>query len=236
MMNDLLQTQILYYRARSAEYDEWFYRKGRYDHGEELNAQWFREADLVRQALLNRPKVSNALELACGTGIWTQELIQVADRVVAFDASPEMIAINRAKLQSDRVTYREMNLFEWQPDEKYDLIFFGFWLSHVPPDKLHTFLSKVAQSLAEQGSVFMIDSRKVQSSTAHDLVLPKDEDILMERTLNDGRTFKIVKIYYQAEHLAQHFVNAGLQPTVHLTDRYFIWATAETGLREQSAP
>ncbi|MBX6342304.1 MAG: class I SAM-dependent methyltransferase, partial [Thermomicrobiaceae bacterium] len=40
-----------YYRERAAEYDEWFYRQGRYDRGPEANARWFAEADEVAAAL-----------------------------------------------------------------------------------------------------------------------------------------------------------------------------------------
>lgn len=32
----LLHHQIAYYRARATEYDEWFYRQGRYDRGPEV--------------------------------------------------------------------------------------------------------------------------------------------------------------------------------------------------------
>lgn len=33
MPNNIIQQQIESYRARAAEYDEWFYRVGRYDQG-----------------------------------------------------------------------------------------------------------------------------------------------------------------------------------------------------------
>ncbi len=46
-----LQDMMDYYRARANEYDEWFYRHGRYDRGAEGNARWFAEADEVFSAL-----------------------------------------------------------------------------------------------------------------------------------------------------------------------------------------
>ena len=45
--SDLLEQQKAYYSARAGEYDQWFLRRGRYDHGPELNAQWFAEVDQV---------------------------------------------------------------------------------------------------------------------------------------------------------------------------------------------
>jgi demethylmenaquinone methyltransferase/2-methoxy-6-polyprenyl-1,4-benzoquinol methylase len=32
---NILAEQLAYYRARASEYDEWFQREGRYDHGHE---------------------------------------------------------------------------------------------------------------------------------------------------------------------------------------------------------
>ena len=68
------------YRARASEYDEWFYRQNRYDRGEEINKQWFNEAAEVRRALHGIGQVDSALEMAGGTGIWTQELAQLGHR------------------------------------------------------------------------------------------------------------------------------------------------------------
>ena len=51
MTDDIIQQQITYYSARAEEYDEWFYRTGRYDRGEEINQRWFNEAIVVRTAL-----------------------------------------------------------------------------------------------------------------------------------------------------------------------------------------
>lgn len=42
--------------------------------------------------------VDNILELACGTGIWTQELFIMGKKITAINAFEEVIAINRYKL------------------------------------------------------------------------------------------------------------------------------------------
>ncbi|MCH7945222.1 MAG: class I SAM-dependent methyltransferase, partial [Armatimonadetes bacterium] len=36
----IVETQIDYYRARAAEYDEWFFREGRYELAPETKAKW----------------------------------------------------------------------------------------------------------------------------------------------------------------------------------------------------
>src|SRR5690606_32352900 len=105
MSDDILRQQIDYYRARAGEYDEWFYRLGRYDHGETLNRLWFDEVEEVMQALRALGTVERALELAAGTGIWTAQLAQMANHVTAIDASEEVLEINAHKLCAAHVHY-----------------------------------------------------------------------------------------------------------------------------------
>jgi demethylmenaquinone methyltransferase/2-methoxy-6-polyprenyl-1,4-benzoquinol methylase len=99
-------------------------------------------------------------------------------------------------------------------------------LSHVPPEKLHAFLTKVRRALKPGGKAFMVDSRRDQTSTAPDQPLPQGENIRHQRTLNDGRTFTIVKVYYEPEPLCAAFEAAGFDADVRTTPRYFIYAAA----------
>lgn len=224
MTNDVIQQQIEYYRARANEYDQWFYRTGRYDRGKELNQRWFDELAIVRTALHQIEPVEHILELACGTGIWTQELLQIGQQITAIDAVSEVIEINREKLQSPKINYQQWDLFTWEPYQQYDLVFFSFWLSHVPPIRLNSFLQKVSHSVRTGGEIFIIDSRFEPTSTAKDHILKNDESIYKVRKLNDGQKFEIVKIFYEPEELDNELVSAQLKAEVKITENYFIYA------------
>ncbi|MDP9331195.1 MAG: class I SAM-dependent methyltransferase [Actinomycetota bacterium] len=126
MNREPVAEQLRYYRARASEYEMWFERLGRYDLGSEENARWFEEVDEARKALDNQGPVDAALELACGTGLWTSQLLPMTITLTAVDAAPEMLALNRERVASDRVEYIEADLFDWEPDRRYDLIFFGY--------------------------------------------------------------------------------------------------------------
>jgi ubiquinone/menaquinone biosynthesis C-methylase UbiE len=232
MTDSIIQQQIAYYRARAGEYDEWFYRLGRYDRGEQVNAQWFAEVEIVMQALHNlsspvdgggRAGVKHVLELAAGTGIWTQELLKIGQHITAIDASPEVIYINRQKLNASNVEYIQADLFAWQPNTEYDLVFFGFWLSHVLPEQVDAFLSKVYRSLRVGGQFFMVDSLPDNLSAAKDNAPYQPDSIYHTRKLNDGSEYQIVKVFYKPAELQAKFEQSGFDAAIKATDHYFIY-------------
>ncbi len=222
-MTDLLQHQIEYYRARAPEYDDWFYRVGHYDNGEAHTLQWQREAQQVRDQLHSAGSFDHILEMAPGTGIWTGELIKIGARVTALDASPEMIAINHAKLASDQVDYQLADLFDWQPKQQYDMVFFGFWISHVPAAKLDNFLATVYAALKPGGRLFLVDSRPAKMSTSAGQSIETEDD-LQQRILKDGRRYKIVKIYYEPDQLGDSLRRHGFDIEVRATENFFLYA------------
>ncbi|BAY34433.1 hypothetical protein NIES2107_63380 [Nostoc carneum NIES-2107] len=226
MTKQILEQQIAYYSARANEYDEWFYRLGRYNRGEEINQCWFQEIDIVKQALHQIGQFEKCLELACGTGIWTQELLKISNKITAIDTSEEVIAINRSKLNAQNVEYQQIDLFTWEPNAEYDLVFFSFWLSHVPPELLESFLAKVSKSVRVGGKLFIIDSRFEPTSTANNHILNDDGSIYKRRKLNDGQEFDIVKIFYQPNELQKHLEKVGFITDVNMTENYFIYAHA----------
>jgi demethylmenaquinone methyltransferase/2-methoxy-6-polyprenyl-1,4-benzoquinol methylase len=225
----ILRDQIDYYRARAGEYDEWWFRSGRYDRGAEFNARWHAETAAVEVALnawLDARRPHNLLELACGTGLFTRHLAPRARRVVAVDASREVLAINRGRVSAQNVEYVEADLFAWQSQERFDAIFFSFWLSHVPEDRFAAFWATVEAALEPGGAAFLIDSAFDRTSTASNHTLRSAEDTVVARKLNDGREFRIVKIFYEPELLAARLGSLGWKATLARTESYFIHGEA----------
>jgi len=218
-----LQHMIAYYKARADEYDEWFYRHGRYDRGSELNARWFVEVDEIFAAFDALAMTGDVLELAAGTGIWTERLLRTASAITIVDASQEMISINQARMASDRISYIQADLFTWQPTRLYDTVCFGFWISHVPLERLDAFLGMVASALRPGGKVFFVDGRREPTSTAVNHILPEQGRQVMARKLNDGREFQIVKNFYDPAFLTERCAAAGLTVDVRETPTYFIY-------------
>ena len=81
MDDDLLAEQRAFYRARAPEYDEWWQRRGSYDRGKEQTREWHRQMTSIDAALRSFGAKGDMLELAGGTGWWTQHLARTADRL-----------------------------------------------------------------------------------------------------------------------------------------------------------
>jgi 2-polyprenyl-3-methyl-5-hydroxy-6-metoxy-1,4-benzoquinol methylase len=226
MKGDILQEQIQYYRERALEYDEWFFRQGRYHRGEEHRQQWCAEVAEVEVALRAAAPSGYILELACGTGLWTQQLAPVATHLTALDAAPETIAINQQRVGAASVEYIVADLFDWTPSQKYDFIFFGFWLSHVPMERFAPFWQMVQGALKPNGRVFFVDSLLTQASTARNHALLNQQGY-SERKLNDGRTYRVVKVFHEPDRLQASLQSLGWWGNVDRTPSYFIYGVFE---------
>ncbi len=173
MDDTTLEQQLHYYRARAGEYDDWWFRTGRYDRGPEANAAWFAEVGTLEAALAAFAARGNVLELACGTGLWTRHLSISADQLTAVDGAPEVLAINRARTEAlgASVTYVQADLFSWEPPRHaFDACVFAFWLSHVPEERFAVLLGDGRRSAATRwpGAVHRLRARSaIQSARSH---------------------------------------------------------------------
>lgn len=232
----LLREQVDYYRARAGEYDEWWERRGRYDHGPEWNARWRAEVRAARDALARFRPAGEVLELACGTGWWTAELARHAGRVTALDASPEALAINRARVGTERVRHVRAEIFGWTPDRAYDAVFFGFWLSHVPPERFAAFWGTVRAALRPGGRVFFVDSLRPETpADADGRPLPGEDETVAVRRLDDGRSFRIVKVFYDPAELRARLRGLGWEVEVGTTGDFFLLGSGAPAARGEGA-
>ena len=212
---------IPYYEARADEYDDWYLRRGRYERGAIHDTAWNAELDAAGRWLDGLPVRGEIVELAAGTGWWSP-LLAGKGELSLYDANAAPLERARERLLAHHLRAHLHVRDAWaEPDRQVDVVFAGFWLSHVPRARLDEFLALVRRWLKPGGRFAFIDSRPDPQSSASDHQPPADD--LSERRLDDGRVFTIVKVFYAPDELAAALAVAGFaDATVTSTGRFFL--------------
>jgi trans-aconitate methyltransferase len=140
----------------------------------------------------------------------------------AVDASPEMLAIAAGSVPCDApVRFIEADLFAWEPDRQYDVVFMGCWLSHVPAERFGPFWARVAAALAPRGRVFFVDD----NYRTPDELIEGPASSTIERRTTDGTAYRIVKVAHEPAELERQLRELGWDITVTPTVGPFYWGT-----------
>jgi SAM-dependent methyltransferase len=217
-----------YYEARAPEYDDWYLRRGRYSHGAIDDAVWNVELDAAGQWLDALPWSGEIVELAAGTGWWSP-LLASRGELSLYDTSPAALDRARDRLVAHGLRAHLHVRDAWaEPDRPVDGLFMGFWLSHVPHDRLAEFLRIARRWLRSGGRLAFIDSLADPASGATDHPAPADDRSV--RRLADGREFTIVKVYRHPDQLADALRDAGFRDVdIRTTGRFFTLGSALAG-------
>lgn len=222
---DIDRQMIDYYEARAPEYDDWYLRRGRYERGAIHDAAWNAELDAAGRWLDGLPWTGEIVELAAGTGWWSP-LLASRGELSLYDASPAALDRARERLVAHGLRAHLHVRDAWaEPDREVDGLFMGFWLSHVPRDRLAEFLALCRRWLRPGGRLAFIDSLADAASGAVHHPTPADDMAI--RKLDDGREFAIVKVFYEPDELREALSAAGFEDVdVTTTGRFFILGTA----------
>ena len=208
---ELLDEQIAYYRARAAEYDATSMPP---------DDPFGADADRIRDALRAFAPRGRVLEIAAGTGQWTGLLADFADEIVVTDASPEMLELNRAKVGERGLQYRVADAFALEATHAHDVVFFGFFLSHVPPGHFEAFWGVVDGLLAPGGRVFLVDESD-HGIWEEDWI--DAEAGIVRRPLTDGSVHRAVKVLWHPAALQERLAMLGWRIAVASAGP-FLWA------------
>jgi SAM-dependent methyltransferase len=216
-LDELLDDQVRYYRARAPEYDATapaYEAAGRPD---DPLASIAAEAIAALRAL---GPVERAIELGAGTGQFTRIVASVARSVEAVDTSPEVLAINAANVPAPNVQRTVADAFHFVPDRRADLVVAAALVSHIPRERAAVFWAAVDGMLRLGGQVFVFDE------APHGLWSEEaggEQDVVW-RTLEDGRRFRIVKVLWEPEDLRAMLEDLGWQAAITRHDPFW-WAT-----------
>jgi ubiquinone/menaquinone biosynthesis C-methylase UbiE len=201
-----------YYQQRAAEYDKVYDKPERQD-------------DLAELRRLLPPLVAGkrVLEIAAGTGYWTQVLAAAAEAIMATDVNAETIAIAAQRQYAGApVSMRTADAFRLDtvPGD-FDLVFCGFWWSHIRRADIPGFLAGVRRRVGAGTSLVLVDNRYVPGSN-HDITRAgPDGDTYQQRRLADGRGYEVLKNFSSREQLSADLAAAAQDLT--WTELEYYW-------------
>jgi ubiquinone/menaquinone biosynthesis C-methylase UbiE len=201
-----------YYRSRAPEYDRFYQNPARQNDLARLRA-WL--ADHVRGRTI--------LEVAAGTGYWTEVAASVCKAITATDAAAETLAVAAKRQLGPNVALLTADTYDLpQFTTAFNAGMAHFWWSHVEKQRQRSFLSEFMKCLEPDALVLMIDQIYVEGICP--VVSRYDEcDNRYElRTLQSGAVYEIVKNYPSDEELLASFAEFGKDIRIMRLDHF--WA------------
>jgi SAM-dependent methyltransferase len=201
-----------YYRERAAEYDA-------------VYAKPERQQDQARLRQLVPALVAGqrVLEVAAGTGYWTQYLATTAASITATDLNAETLAIAAQRDYGPAdVSLRVADAFRLDalPGE-FDVVFCGFWWSHVARADVRRFLAGLRDRVGPGTRLILLDNRYVPGSNHAITRTGPDGDTYQQRELADGRQYEVLKNFPSAAQLAADL--DGVATSLDWTELEYFW-------------
>ena len=227
MNDDLLE----YYGRRAPEY-EGIYRRPE------------RVADLAAlvESVEQLARGHRVIEIACGTGYWTRVMARSADFILATDASPDVLAVAQAHgFPADNVTLGLADAFRLKSVTRFpeshapeplsdfvpfDLLFAGFWWSHVRREDLASFLQAATHTLRPGARLAFIDNNYVPGNSTPVSRLDAGGNSFQLRRLDDGGEYEVLKNFP-----ADAELEAAIEPfatDVRIARSRFFWLLSGT--------
>lgn len=194
-----MKEQIRYYKLRAQEYEA-VYQKPE------------RQADLIeiRQYLSQQFSQKHLLEIACGTGYWTQILASSTKSILATDINPEVLVLAKQKdYPNNNVTFQIQDIDRLAPPvSSFEGLFGGFILSHISRTQWQAFFSTCLSQIKAGSELLFLDNRYVEGSSTP--ISRKDQggDTYQSRTLNSGQGFEVMKNFPVEEELKKLLIKS----------------------------
>ena len=171
-----------YYHKRLTEY-------------EAIYAKPERQADLQKLVAQLQADVAHCsvLELACGTGWWTERLASHAASWTATDADPGALDIIGHKSIRGVTGTRILNAYQPDVSTQVDCVFAAHWYSHLKFEECQQFFKSVAQCLKPGGRLIMLDNQYVLGSSTPISRTDADGNTYQTRPLKDGSSHEVLK-------------------------------------------
>jgi len=189
---------VRYYAQRAKEYEK-IYEKPE------------RQADLgrIKDWLQSELAQKTIIEIACGTGYWTQYISLAAKSILATDINPDVLEIAKSKQYAqENVQFGLHDIYALAEIQgSFNAFFGGFIWSHIPLQDLDAFIAEANKRVMAGGKIVFIDNLYVEGSSSP--ITGQDEygNTYQERILIDGSKHNILKNFPTKD-----FIKATVEP------------------------
>ncbi|MCB1752853.1 MAG: class I SAM-dependent methyltransferase [Gammaproteobacteria bacterium] len=144
------------------------------------------------------------LEVAAGTGYWTAFLSRTCRSILAIDTESAVLQQLKSRPLICPVETRVIDAFEpGRLGQAFDGAFAGLWLSHVPKQRLQSFLDRLHAILKPGATVVFLDNSPIQCIRLPITCTDAAGNSYQERMLDDGTVHRVLKNFpSEAELLA----------------------------------
>ena len=183
----LIDEMNRYYEARAPWHDQYM----SYKSNKEMEKLLIPIVEIVEEMIIGK----RVLEIACGTGNWTEVLAKRATSVVAIDISPAALAIAQSKLSG----YKNVSIVQGDAydlgniSDSFEILFSADWWSHIPNSILTTFLSSTIAKLHPGSKAIFIDMSFSEYFKQEPCHYDEDNNRISHRLLPDGSDFQVIK-------------------------------------------
>ena len=200
---------IEYYNRRAQEFESIYHRDDPIRQREQATV-----ASTMRQVLMGR----SVLEIACGTGFWTEIASRSAQHIVAIDSSTEMLQIACSKsISADKVQFQHADAYALDSVAgDFDGGLANCWFSHIPKKRINEFLLGFHKRIGRGASVFMADNVYMQGVGGELISQFDSEDTFKMRELSNGSRHKVLKNYYTAYQIQQILAAFTFNLNIHM--------------------
>jgi demethylmenaquinone methyltransferase/2-methoxy-6-polyprenyl-1,4-benzoquinol methylase len=173
-----------YYEKRASEYEQVYEKAERQD-----------ELAWLRGRIPELFRGRTVLEVACGTGYWTQFIAKSARKVHACDINDAVLEIAREKAiargKADFFKADAVSLEGVPPG--CDAAFAGFWWSHVKKSGIERFVAGLARRLEPGALVAILDNQYVEGSSTPLSRRDAEGNTYQKRRVQSGEEYEVLK-------------------------------------------
>ena len=185
-----------YYARRASEYERIY-----------LKPERQQDLKTIKSKITEISTGLDLLEIACGTGYWTQIASRSAKSILATDYSEEVLSIAREKQYDCPVTFLKSDAYSLEEVVgSYSGALVCFWWSHIPKLILGDFLNALHSKLCIGASIIFLDNRYVEGSSSPICRTDAEGNTYQVRSLSDGSTHEVLKNFPAQNEITENIV------------------------------